>query len=147
MELSIKMITVSVSVVVLLVVLSFFITTQASGQISASDANRVFSTYCQNYKLNGCSWDVTKSAGFDEFLGACRSIYGSESEAYSCLYVSCPACSKGDIGDTDQGNGLRCASLCEQCRADTEISVKSTCCQQFAMSCSGSGVSCRDICP
>lgn len=143
MELSIKTITLAVLLVIVLSVLSIFLSSQSASQIQSGDATRIFNTYCQSYKAADCSWDVTKQESFNEFLDACRSIYGQESEAYSCLYISCTPCSKGDI---NRESGLECASLCEQCRGNSALDIRSSCCQQFALTCSSSNVNCRDTC-
>ncbi len=147
MELSIKTVITITLIIMVLVILSFFITSQSSAQVARSDVNRVFSTKCQEYNLKECDWTVTKEKDFEEFLSACRSLYGSESESYSCLYLRCPACSKAEINKGQFDTQLRCASLCEQCEGDEKLGVKSTCCQQFASQCSESIVRCAGTCP
>ena len=141
MELSVRTIVVATIVVVVLVTLSFFINIESSEQITRSNANQVFNSLCQSYKNMQCDWAVTREDKFNDFMQACRVLYGNEREAYSCLYTYCQACK------TDESADLKCASACEQCRADSSISVRSTCCQQFAASCANSVVKCQDACP
>src|SRR3989344_5888378 len=92
MELPLKSIMIMVIVALILIVLSFFLTTSTSKSLDTGDAELTFNTQCQQYKLQKCSFSVTGDASFDRFLTACQQLYGKDSGEFSCLYVHCPAC-------------------------------------------------------
>lgn len=139
--LAVKTIVLMTITILVLVVLAYFITIQAGSQTSTADANRVFSTKCQEYRSKDCSWAVTAEADFNDFMNACRFLYGNEREAFSCLYVFCPACKDESIGTANLENGLRCASICNQCAGDSDLNLRTTCCQQLASQCTGTSCS------
>lgn len=138
MELSIKyVVTVSI-VVVVLVILSFFIGTTSTTQISRSDANFVFSTKCQEYSSQGCDFSVTEEdKEFSKFISACKTLFGNGQDDVTCLYTYCPACKKIEAKD------LECVMLCKLCKARG----KDCCARQFYPKCGFETGLCDDVCP
>jgi hypothetical protein len=139
MELPLRTIIVMIIVALVLVVLSFFISTSSGPQITQGDAQRVFSTMCQQYKPQGCPWSVTKESSFSQFLGACRTLYGDYRDKFSCLYSLCEACNDNSLKPTQPD--IACAAIAESCEANQKLGVSTgACCANFRSTCTGVSV-------
>ena len=128
MQLPIKIIIIiAVAVMVLVALVAFFF--QSSGSsFTRAEAERVFNTMCTTYSQRQCDWSVTYEQEFSTYLDACRTLYGPEREAFSCLYVLCQSCKE----TTD----LRCSGLCNICNGHEFASVeRTTCCSRFSAEC------------
>src|SRR5687768_17384322 len=131
MDLPVKTIAIVVILALVLVVLVTFLFQSSGTSLNKADAERIFSSQCQTYVQRGCSWDVTYESGFDNYLSACRTLYGEERESYSCLYTLCKGCF--------ETNDLRCSSLCNICNGHEDASVdRKTCCTRFNAQCGSS---------
>lgn len=139
MELPLRAVVGMILVALILVVLSFFISTSSQTQISSGDAERVFNTACQEYKLQQCPWAVTRESKFEQFLSACRTLYGYYRDSFSCLYSLCQACKEFEPAQEE----VQCAGICESCSANARLGISTTlCCSNFRSECSGASVAC-----
>ncbi len=139
MELPLRAVIAMIIVALLLVVVSFFITTSSSPPIQQGDAERIFSTMCQQYKIQKCPWAVTREASFDTFLTACRTLYGDYRDKFSCLYSLCQACKEFE----PTPNEVTCAGICESCDANARLGLSTAvCCSNFKSNCAGVNVQC-----
>ncbi len=106
MELSTKAVVLIVVMVLVVIVLVSFFLFQSGSQISKADAKSIFEQKCIDYGKRSCPWDVTEEQGFDNFLQSCKVLYGSEREAFSCIYSLCGQCKGFEI------ENLECAARC-----------------------------------
>jgi hypothetical protein len=137
MELPLRSIIAMVIVALVLVVVSFFVTTSSGPQLQQGDAQRVFSTVCQQYSQQKCEWSVTKQVAFGEFMDACRTLYGDYRDKFSCLYSLCQACKEFEPTQQD----VACAAISESCEANQKLGLSTaTCCTNFRGTCSTSSV-------
>lgn len=129
-ELPVRTVIIMAIMIVVLAVVIFFIMRQSAVQISQSDAEKIFATKCEQYKTDfSCSWKATYEPNFDSFLQACKKIYGTDREAFSCLMSIC--CQSFKFEDTE------CEGLCKLCKGNYLIGIKTEkCCEQFAAKCS-----------
>lgn len=138
MELPLKAIVIIAVLVLVLVSLSFFVFNSSGESISRAEAERIFNTNCLAYSQRNCDWSATKEPGFENFLKACRVLYGPEREAFSCMYTYCTRCY--ETAD------LKCASTCNICSGHTSAAIDTkTCCAKYQAECSGSKFNC-DVC-
>ena len=134
MELPLRSMIVLIIVVIVLVIMSFFITTRSSGEIEKGEAQRIFSTVCQSYKLQQCPWSATKDGNFADFFSACRQIYGDHRDKFSCLYSLCQACKEFEPTPAD----VTCAAISESCEANQKLGLSTAaCCANFRGTCAG----------
>lgn len=143
MELPIRVIiTVAIALLVVAVILSFLFSGTAE-PLDRSEANRVFSQSCLQYKERQCEWSVTREEGFTDFLDACKYIYGQAKDSFSCLYVHCEACKEF----SDDPQELMCAGLCEEARASERLGISTVnVCQQIRTECTSTQETCDDVC-
>ncbi len=139
MQIPIKVIIVIAIAVLALTSLSLFFFQSSGTSVTRTQAERIFNTKCAVYSQQDCPWSVTYSADFQEYLDACRVLYGPEREAFSCIYMLCPRCK--------ETSNLRCSGLCNICSGHEYASVeRQTCCSRFGAECTGSGVDCVQAC-
>ncbi len=140
MQLPLKIIIVVAIVVLALVSLSSFFLQSSGSSLSKTDAERIFNTDCVTYSQRACSWEVTHESEFENYLKACRTLYGAYREAYSCLYSLCNRCF--------ESVDIRCSGLCKICNGHDAASVdRETCCLRYKTECGGSSVDCSSSCP
>ena len=133
--LPIKIIVIVALVVLVLVMVSTFFFQSSGSSISKAEAERIFNSDCLTYGQRQCDWEVTHEPEFNNYMKACRVLYGEYREAYSCLYSLCNRCF--------ETNDLKCAGLCKVCSGHDSASVdKETCCLRFKTECGGSAVDC-----
>lgn len=140
MELPTKVIIIVAIVVLTLVAITTFFLQSTGETLSRADAERVFATQCQIYSQQACSWDVTYRPEFQQYMRACRTLYGTHRDSYSCLYTLCQKCF--ETAD------VKCAGLCKICEGHEAASVdRKTCCSRYASGCRGTTVDCTATCP
>lgn len=140
MQLPIKLIIVAAVVVLVLASLSLFFLQSTGSSLSKTEAERIFSTDCLTYSQRECDWEVTHEPEFENYLKACRTLYGSYREAYSCLYSLCSRCF--------ESMDLKCSGLCSVCSGHDDAGVdRETCCLRYKTECQGSSVDCTSSCP
>ena len=129
-ELAIKTIIILVIMILLLGIVMYFMLSQSKIVSNKADANKIFSTKCQEYQSDySCSWSATREPDFDKFLQACKYLYGEERESFSCLMSLC--CKEVKFDD------VQCEGLCRLCRGNYLTGIKTDkCCEQFAAKCS-----------
>lgn len=139
MELPLKAVIVVVILALVLVSVSLFFL-QSSGQsLTKAEAERIFSTQCLTYGQRACEWAVTYEPQFQEYLKACRVLYGSYRESFSCLYSLCSRCF--------ESADLKCSGLCHLCNGHEYSGVsRQECCSRYANECSASSVKCERAC-
>lgn len=131
MQLPVKIIIIIVLAVMVLVALSAFFFQSSGSSLTHAQAERIFNTQCTTYTQRQCDWSATYEPGFQQYLDACRVLYGEEREAFSCLYVLCQGCKE----TTD----LRCSGLCHICSGHEAASVeRQTCCSRYSVECAQS---------
>ncbi|MBI4896348.1 MAG: hypothetical protein HY832_02265 [Candidatus Aenigmarchaeota archaeon] len=137
MEFPIKVIVVLIIVGLVLVVMNSLLLGQTGKQFTQAEALRVFNTQCAAYREQRCDWSVTKDASFDSFLQACRTLYGLEREALSCLYSLCQDCKTFDP------RSLACEGRCKLCEGSKKLGIDTTdCCTIYANECQGTCDAC-----
>ena len=140
MELPFKVIIVLAIVVLVLVTLMAFFLQSSGSSLSKAEAERIFNADCVAYAQRACNWEVTHEPEFANYLNACRVLYGSYREAYSCLYSLCSRCF--------ESMDLKCSGLCKICNGHNYASVdRGTCCLRYSSECSSSSVDCSAACP
>ncbi len=126
----IKVIVVAAILILVLVALSSLLLSSSGQSLTKAEAERIFNTQCLAYNQRGCDWPVTYEPEFQRYLSACRVLYGSEREAYSCLYSLCSRCF--------ETHNLRCSGLCNICNGHDYASVeRQECCSRFNAECEG----------
>ena len=140
MQLPTKIIVIVALVVLTLVMISTFFFRSSGISISKAEAERIFNSDCLTYAQRSCDWEVTHEPEFNNYLKACRTLYGEYREAYSCLYSLCSRC----FETTD----LKCGGLCKVCNGHDASGVdRETCCLNYNTECGGSSVDCSSACP
>lgn len=128
MQLPIKVIIIIAIAVMVLVALIALFLQSSGGSLTRAEAERIFNTMCTTYNQRQCEWPVTYEAEFANYLNACRTLYGQEREAFSCLYALCQGCK--------ETNDLRCSGLCYICSGHESASVdRQVCCSRFSAEC------------
>jgi len=123
--------------IVLLGTMVYFIMFQTTSSMSQADADRIFYGQCGEYRTYDCAWSVTRMQGFDDFLKACRFLFGPEREDFSCLYAMCQSCKELDLVD------VKCEGMCRICDGHDYASIQyKDCCANYKSTC---GFGC-DIC-
>lgn len=139
MQLPIKLIVIVAILTLVLVTLSAFFLQSTGSSLSKTEAERIFSTDCLTYSQRGCDWQVTHEPEFGNYMKACRILYGSYREAYSCLYSMCSRCF--------ESSDLKCSGLCKVCNGHDAASVdRETCCLRYKTECGSSSVDCSASC-
>jgi hypothetical protein len=123
-------------ILIVAVVLSAFLTTQSGIQIGKTDANRIFTTKCLDYNEKySCEFqEVQRDPDFADFVNSCKTIYGQEREANSCLHSFCNSCDDGRLNKENLADSTVCESICESCIGSMRIgaySHRSICCAQY----------------
>jgi hypothetical protein len=148
MELSMNLVVKIAIVLIVLVVISAFITTQSGTQFTQSDANRIFNEKCLYYKSSyNCDYNqATADADFPKFFDSCRSLYGSERDSFTCLDVYCQSCSGNNMDKSKMPLGTKCTSFCQSATGLLKVGQSNTVfCSRFSSECGSSGVNC-DVC-
>ena len=139
MELPLKIIIIVAILALVLVLLSTYFLRSSTESISRSEAERIFNSDCITYAQRDCTWEVTREPEFENYLKACRVLYGPYREAYSCLYSLCNGCF--------ESSDLRCSGLCKICSGHDYASVeRESCCLRYKGECSSSSVDCTAAC-
>ena len=136
MQLPIKLIVVIAIVAMVLVVLSSLFLSSSGQSLTKAEAERIFNTQCITYGQRSCNWQVTYEADFQNYLKACRTIYGEQREAFSCLYSLCDRCF--------ESSDLKCSGLCNICNGHDYASIaRGECCSRYQGECASSSVNCK----
>lgn len=140
MQLPLKVIVVIAILVIVLLMLSTFFLGSTGESMTRAEAERIFSADCVTYSQRNCDWEVTREPEFQNYLKACRVLYGNYREAYSCLYTLCTRCF--------ETLDLKCSGLCNICNGHDYASVdRETCCARYKGECSSSSFDCSTACP
>ena len=132
-EFTLNLIVIGAVAVLVLVLMSFFFTTQATGQQSNAQANEIFIAKCAIYKKQQCDWKVTYGKNFTDFYNACKQLNGPEIGKFTCLYRLCCASSED----------VQCDGLCELCNGNEVLgTTQEECCQRYQSTCSNSPSRC-----
>lgn len=114
--------------VILIIVLSLIYDNYNKSQQTVKD-KELFLSKCSDYKTYDCSWGLTKTTGFTDYLTLCKSLYGQDKTEYSCLYTYCPLCKQS------QGQ-LDCSQQCTLCQASKSAGLSTeSCCANFNANC------------
>lgn len=139
MELPLKVIVVAAILILVLVVVSSFFLQSTGESMTKAEAERVFSSRCLTYGQRSCEWAVAYEPEFQDYLKACRILYGSYRESFSCLYSLCSRCF--------ESADLKCSGLCYVCNGHEYSGVsREECCSKYRSECAGSAVKCDRAC-
>jgi hypothetical protein len=123
---SVNMVIIIIITVLALIIIGFFFMGQTVQQQDRAKMNKIFYETCEAYKAAGCDWSLTKGADFQTYLGACKYLYGTESEALSCLEKHC--CGRITI--------IECEGFCSICQGNKLAGIETaSCCQRFNTEC------------
>lgn len=116
---------------VVLAAILYFIFFQAASEMTQAEANSIFYGKCSDYRARKCDWAVTYEEDFGRFVQACRHLFGTFRDSYSCLYSMCPDCKELNLGD------VKCSGLCRLCEGNHYASIKTKdCCLRYKNECS-----------
>ena len=130
MELSTKAVVVIVIMALLLVSFGSFFVFRSGEDIGMADARKMFEEKCIAYQKRGCSWEVTEEADFQQFLQACKRVYGPDKEEFSCLYAMCQQCKEFDPVYTQCAG--RCSGIAGQKKLGFDVQQS---CQVYGEEC------------
>jgi hypothetical protein len=138
MSMSMTLVVVIILAVLVLTAIMFFFFSQTGAEMDKAEANKIFYTECQRYKNMQCAWSATYEAGFDDFMKACKFLFGQERDAFSCLYSMCADCKEYTLDE------IQCAGMCEICNGHKNSGVDvSSCCEEYNNKCTLSCGSCQ----
>ena len=122
-----NMVVALILLILVLVVVGAFFLSQSGTQVTQTNAVQVFDRLCNSYKQENCAWSLTKKSSFNDFMQACKLVYGDSYEEFSCLYRFC--C--GTAGE------LTCEAKCNICSGNKKIGLDvKECCEDYSNECS-----------
>ena len=141
MNLPLKTIVIIVIVALVLVIISIFFLGSSGESVTRAQAENTFNTMCASYSQRDCEWKVTYEDGFQNYLAACRFLYGNHKDSYSCIHIHCALCNEATEPQ------LKCASLCNICAGHDAVGIeREACCTRYNAQCFDSGFDCTETC-